>query len=483
MTDIRSRIVGHGEESADQLLANPFNFRRHPKEQRSALRGSLATLGWIKDVIVNTTTGHVLDGHARIEDALEQNAKVPVTYVTLTEDEEKIALAVLDPISEMAYRDDEAVKTLLESISTDDPGLRALFTQMAATSKIDDIGSNVAADADLESVPEAPAAPITKPGDIIELGRHRLICGDCRDASIVDRVINGHRINLAFTSPPYAEQREYDERSGLRPIPPNEYVDWFKAVAANVATYLDVDGSWFVNIKPSADGLDTSLYVMDLVIAHVREWGWHFATEFCWERNGVPKSVTRRFKNQFEPIYQFARGDWKMRADNVRHESQNVPVAGGKGSGSTGRGNKQGGEGASSVSSSFGGAKTPKRRANGVPSGGEGDKNSGTNWSPGEFIGPGLAYPGNRLPTFTSSHEALGHSAAFPIGLPQWFINAYTDLGDTVYDPFAGAGATLMAAEITGRTSFNVEISPAYCDVIVARWEKATGLTPRRPSR
>ncbi len=130
---VSSRIVGHGEEAPDQLLANPSNFRRHPGEQLDALRGSMRTLGWIKTVIVNRTTGHVIDGHARIEEALRQELPtIPVTYVELSEEEEKIALAVLDPISELAYRDDEAVRSLLESITTEDDGLKALFAAMAA---------------------------------------------------------------------------------------------------------------------------------------------------------------------------------------------------------------------------------------------------------------------------------------------------------------------------------------------------------------
>lgn len=481
---IRNRIVRHGEESPDQLLANPWNFRRHPGEQLNALRGSMKELGWIKDVIVNVTTGHVLDGHARIEESLRQGiTSIPVTYVELSEDEERLALAVLDPISELAYRDDDAVAELLRSITTDDPGLRQLLTSMAVEAKVDGLGSNVQVGANPAVVPDAPAVVVTKAGDLIQLGRHWLLCGDSRNSVDVDRLIGDRLINLAFTSPPYAEQRAYDEASSFRPVPPEEYVEWFAPVSDNVRRHLAPDGSWFINIKAAADQLDTSLYVMDLVIAHVRQWGWHFATEYCWERNGVPKSVTRRFKNQFEPIYQFSRGDWKMRPEHVRHESENVPTAGGKGSGPTTWGAAQGGKGKVSVSGSFGAAKKGglRKRPNGIPSGGEGDDTNGTNWQPGEYIGPGMAYPGNRLPTFTSSHEALGHSAAFPIGLPEFFIKAYTDLGDVVYDPFAGSGSTLMAAEITGRSSCNIEISPAYCDVICGRFERATGIAPIRP--
>ncbi|CAB4136805.1 DNA methylase N-4/N-6 [uncultured Caudovirales phage] len=328
--------------------------------------------------------------------------------------------------------------------------------------------------ADLDDVPEPPKVPITKLGDLIVLGRHRLLCGDSRDFGTVEKLMAGRKINLAFTSPPYAEQREYDASSGFRPIKPDDYVAWFRDVATNVQAMLAADGSWFVNIKPPGVGLDTHLYVMDLVIAHVREWGWHFATEFCWERIGVPKGVTQRFKNQYEPIYQFALGRWKMRPDAVRHESDSVPRAGGKGVGNTSWATKQGGNG-----SMFGGA---KKKAGPTMSNRQGEKQTvPLHLASDDYIGPGLAYPGNRLPPFTSSHEATGHAAAFPVGLPEFFVNAYTDAGDAIYDPFMGSGSTLMAAEKTGRAGYGIELSPAYCDVIVQRFEKATGQKAVRP--
>ena len=262
-------------------------------------------------------------------------------------------------------------------------------------------------------------------------------------------------------------------RAGFSSINPNDYVSWFRPLAEIIHSRLAPDGSYFLNIKPSCDGPDTELYVLDLVLAHARQWGFHFATEFCWERNGVPKAVTQRFKNQFEPIYQFSLGRWKMRPDNVRHESDNVPQPGGVGSGNTTWANAQGGKCAGSVSGSFGAAK--KKRKNGYTGRGCDDDNQGTNWQPGAYIGPGMAYPGNRLPTFVSSHEALGHAASYPVGLPEFFMNAYTDRGDAVLDPFMGSGSTLIAAEKTNRRGFGIEMSPAYCDVIVRRWELATG--------
>src|SRR5437867_4576224 len=66
----RNRIVGSGEEAPDQLLANPKNWRIHPKHQQEALAGVLDEVGWVQEVIVNQQTGHLVDGHLRVTLAL-----------------------------------------------------------------------------------------------------------------------------------------------------------------------------------------------------------------------------------------------------------------------------------------------------------------------------------------------------------------------------------------------------------------------------
>jgi DNA modification methylase len=78
-----------------------------------------------------------------------------------------------------------------------------------------------------------------------------------------------------------------------------------------------------------------------------------------------------------------------------------------------------------------------------------------------------------------SRHQQRGiemaHPAVFPVALPTEFIKAFSDPGDIVIDPFIGSGSTLLAAEITDRFCLGIEIAPAYCDVVVKRWENLTG--------
>ncbi len=129
----RNRIVGHDEVDPEQLLANPKNWRIHPKEQQQALEGVLAQVGWVQDCIVNQRTGFVVDGHARVAMAITAGERVPVVYVDLSEEEEALILATLDPLAAMAVTDKELLGDLLKNMEiTNEAIQRALGMAMHA---------------------------------------------------------------------------------------------------------------------------------------------------------------------------------------------------------------------------------------------------------------------------------------------------------------------------------------------------------------
>ncbi len=131
--DWQNRIVEYGQQPAGQFLAHDLNARRHPNEQRDALRGSLNAVGWIAPVIVSQRSGKLLDGHARIEEALSRNESAPVPFVSVdvTEAEEAIILGTFDPIAGLATYDREVLDTLLREIETNDAGLQNLLEDLA----------------------------------------------------------------------------------------------------------------------------------------------------------------------------------------------------------------------------------------------------------------------------------------------------------------------------------------------------------------
>lgn len=120
----RDRIVGHGHEKPDQLLANPANWRTHPPDQWDQMERVLGRVGWVQRVIVNRRTGHMVDGHLRVRLALQHDEEtVPVTYIDVSPAEEKLVLATFDPLGALASRDEEKLAELKEDVLRELPDL------------------------------------------------------------------------------------------------------------------------------------------------------------------------------------------------------------------------------------------------------------------------------------------------------------------------------------------------------------------------
>ena len=126
-----SRIVGHGEVAPAELVANPRNWRTHPKAQQDALAGVLDEVGWVQDVIVNKRSGYLVDGHARVALAAKRGeASVPVVYVDLSDEEEQKMLATLDPLAAMAGADTAALADLLTAVTSEDAALAEMLADL-----------------------------------------------------------------------------------------------------------------------------------------------------------------------------------------------------------------------------------------------------------------------------------------------------------------------------------------------------------------
>lgn len=194
----RSRIVEHGSEAPDQLLANPRNWRIHPKAQQDALAAVLDQVGWVQDVIVNRTTGHVVDGHLRVSLAISRGEpSIPVVYVELEPEEEALILASLDPLAAMAVTDAEQLRALMEDIGEQDAALQTMLDTVVG--KEPKVGL-----VDPDDVPEERAETSVQRGDVYLLGRHRLVCGDSTDAADVAVLMDGSKAAMLCSDPPYA---------------------------------------------------------------------------------------------------------------------------------------------------------------------------------------------------------------------------------------------------------------------------------------
>ena len=287
MTMPRNRIRELRYVQASTLIPNPANWRKHPKAQREALQAMLDRVGWADAVIARETPeGLVLvDGHLRAD--LDANAEVPVLVVDLDEAEAGQVLATLDPLAAMAEANTEALSKLLQEVTVPIdlgdlfPNLPGLLPELPPAP---------------DDVVEPVAEPITKRGDIWQLGRHRLMCGDSTSAEDVARLLDGAKPRLMVTDPPYGV--EYDptwRRDRLKAkvhtdyMPPEQdtKLSFEDAYALSPA---DVFYIWqgYVGLVATANGLEGLRYQLRCLIVWVKanavinRGPYANGAEFCW---------------------------------------------------------------------------------------------------------------------------------------------------------------------------------------------------------
>jgi hypothetical protein len=180
----RNRIVGYSEEEPDQLLANPSNWRIHPAAQQNALSGVLKEVGLVQNVVANRTTGHLVDGHLRVMLAMRENQPVvPVTWVELSEEEEHLILAALDPLAAMATADAGALDALLSSVQSGEAAVRRCWQSWLRGRGC--ISRRTTRRTPSRSRPGRGVAPLSRGsyGGCRPTPGQEQICGDCTDAA------------------------------------------------------------------------------------------------------------------------------------------------------------------------------------------------------------------------------------------------------------------------------------------------------------
>jgi DNA modification methylase len=450
----------------ERLVPYARNARTHSPEQVAQIAASIVEFGFTNPILVDSKDG-IVAGHGRLLAARKLGlAEVPVIVLDHLSELQRRAYVLADNrLGLSAGWDEELLAAELAAIESEGFDLGLLgFTEDELADLMAE-AETASASPEEEDVPPPPAKPVTQPGDLWQIGPHRVICGDCRDASIPTKLFQGRKANVVVTSPPYATQREYDPTSGFQPVAPDDYVDWYRPVAANIRTVLASDGSYVLNIKEHAEEGQRSLYVKDLFLAHVRQWGWRFIDEFCWRKtdNGVPGGWNNRFKNAWEPIAHFSVGESiKFHPFAVGHRSEDCfdyspdnPKSR-SGSGLLGTGPR-------GAAASF------------PPQGSQGWGHMRRKLVEGRHAG--IARPSNVIEATTESSQG-SHSAPFPRAIPEFFIKAFSDPGDVICDPFLGSGTTVAAAHLLDRIGYGIEISPAYCDVILRRLGQLTDVEP-----
>ena len=259
--------------------------------------------------------------------------------------------------------------------------------------------------------------------------RHDLHLGDCED---VLKKIPDNSVDLIFTSPPYADQR----KKTYGGIHPDNYVKWFLPKTEQMLRVLKPTGTFVLNIKEKVVNGERSTYIMELILA-MRKQGWLWTEEFIWhKKNSYPGKWPNRFRDAWERLLQFN----KDKKFNMYQEKVMVPM----------------GDWAKTRLKNL--SKTDKTRDESKVGSGFGKNIS--NW-----LNRDMAYPTNVLHLATECNNK-NHSAAFPEGLPEWFIKLFTRVGDTVLDPFMGSGTTNIVADRMRRNSIGIEIVLEYYEMV-----------------
>ena len=238
----------------DKLIPYINNARTHSPEQIKQIQASIREFGFINPVLIDGNF-NIIAGHGRVMAAKAEGMdKVPCLFIEhLTEAQKKAYIIADNKLAENAGWDMEILKIELEELQDlnfdieltgfDMDEIEDLMTQFHVPEEIIE-----------DEVPEPPEEPITKPGDLWILGRHRLLCGDSTDNEMVDKLMGGVVADICFTSPPYnVGSLNIDEIEETRPKY-NSYDDnktgeeYYNFISTNVKLMLENAKEVFYNI-------------------------------------------------------------------------------------------------------------------------------------------------------------------------------------------------------------------------------------------
>ena len=207
----------------ERLVPYARNARTHSDEQIAQIAASIVEFGFNNPVLVDTNAG-IIAGHGRLLAARKLRLEhVPVVVLDHLSETQKRAYILADNrISENAGWDGDTLAAELGELQAADWRLDLLgFSEEELAKRLAGRACGRGSCPAEEEIPEAPVDPVTRPGDVWLIGTHRLICGDCRDFGVIQRLLGDTKVNLVVTSPAYATQREYDSAT-----PPTSSISW-----------------------------------------------------------------------------------------------------------------------------------------------------------------------------------------------------------------------------------------------------------------
>jgi DNA modification methylase len=428
----------------DTLVPHPRNYNQHPPAQIERLAASLQQFGQVRPIVVHRDT--IIAGHG-VYMAAQHLGYSTLRATQLPDDwtdEQAMAYLVTDNETRRgAEPDDTELAALLDELQQQDFDIAAMgFDEVEYDALLDGLTPDLPepGSGGDEFEPDDAAPCRVQAGDVWLIGGvHRLICGDCTEPATVDRLMQGERAELGFTSPPYADQRTYDNAD----VSVTKLIRFF-----DIAECPPI---FIVNLGIKIQNNEIVEYWQDYIV-HAKSSGYKFLSWGVWDRGeaGTIAHNTAFLPIEHEWIFVFG----KQRVDIKRTKQL---------------------------------TDTTQQRRKYHQRTSDGKRIVNIRKEDGSFEETTTyEYDRKKIGTVCrvtpyKAREGIDHPAMFPIDLPIEYIDAMTDTDDLVYDPFLGSGTTIIAAHRTGRRCYGCEISPEYCEVILQRCE-AEGLTVERVS-
>ena len=422
--------------NAARLNPAAYNPRRDLKpgdKDYEKLKRSIEEFGFVEPVVWNEATGNVVGGHQRLKVLLDMGeTEIDCVVVNLGPEQEKALNLALNRIQGgwdetklaevMADLDASAFDVSLTGFDAEE--VDALMNKFYSAEAAEDNFDREKAAAEIE----AAGGPVTQPGDLWELGNHRLYCGDPAQAESFDFLMGAEQAACAMTAPPAISTAEY-KKDGLAP-----WLDRMAAVVANLCRYAPVI-CWNIDDLFSTGSQyvePTGFFSMKLFA----DYNFRPLWIRVWKKQGALARVGSTHQNSTKPQRQF---EYVAAFAGEEAEEINQPEV--------------------SWVSAFAAHnyRFVKRLT----------KEERRKWG----------YAG--VWEMDASQTADG-AAQLPVELPWRCMKMHSDPGTVILDPFCGGGTTLIAAEQSGRRCFAMDSDPAACDLAVMRWEQFTGEEARR---
>ena len=405
----------------ESLNPAPYNPRKDLKPtdpEFEKLKASIESFGYVEPIIVNKRTGRVVGGHQRLK-VLKHLGKeeAECVIVDLAESEEKALNVALNKVS--GERDDEKLDALMKELAETDFDITLTGFDAKELEKM--FGEDVTIKED--TPPEVATTTDTKQGDLFILGDHRVLCGDSTKVEDVERLINGEKMDLMITDPPYGV--DYEGTAGKIEndnLSKAELEKFLTKAFKNANLALKKGGSWYI-FYADAKG-ECSKRAAEASIGETRQVLIWVKSQFTLSRQD--------YQWQHEPcLYGWTSGAGHYFTD----DRDNSTVI----------------EDFTNINKLT--ASEAKRMLKDILNGG----------TPTTVIR-------EDKPTKNPDHPTMK-----PVKLIARFVRNSSRPQEKIIDLFGGSGSTLMAAEQLGRKAYIMEYDPKFVDVIVKRWEAFTG--------